>query len=213
MTAEEHDENATAAADAASVAEPAPAEAVGPAATEGGDPAAPADGEEKTEEQAAGEVEHDLEELQDPAVEAAQMRELAQRTQADFENFRKRARQNEQLAGERGVAKLARELIGALDNFDHALAALAERPEGDSIHEVARGFGLIRDELVAGLARCGVDLDRPAEGERFDPQFHEAIAHVPSEEVEAGAILAVHQPGYRLGDVVIRAARVSVAGG
>ncbi|MEI6447096.1 MAG: nucleotide exchange factor GrpE [Actinomycetes bacterium] len=205
MTAEEQDANEAAAAGDASAPEPA--------ATEGSEPAVPADGEEQAEEQAAEEVEQDLEELQDPAVEAAQMRELAQRTQADFENFRKRARQNEQLAGDRGVAKLARELIGALDNFDHALAALAERPEGDPVHEVARGFGLIRDELVAGLARCGVEVDRPAEGDRFDPQFHEAIAHVPSEELEAGAILAVHQPGYRLGDMVIRAARVSVAGG
>jgi molecular chaperone GrpE len=103
MTAEEQDAN-----EAAAAADASAPEAAEPAATEGSEPAVPADGEEQAEEQAAEEVEQDLEELQDPAVEAAQMRELAQRTQADFENFRKRARQNEQLAGDRGVAKLAR---------------------------------------------------------------------------------------------------------
>ena len=163
-------------------------------------------------EQAAEDVEQDLEAMQSPEARADEYLALAQRTQADFDNYRKRARQEVEVAGERGVARLAAELLGALDNFEHALAAVAERPEGDGVAEVARGFGLIRDELVAGLARCGVEADRP-HGERFDPQFHEAIAHVPAEASEAGTVVEVHQPGYRIGSTVIRAARVSVAGG
>ena len=117
-----------------------------------------------------------------------------------------------EVAGERGVARLAGELVASLDNFDHALAALAERGDDEAVAEVARGFSLIRDELVAGLSRCGVESDRP-QGERFDPQFHEAIAHVPAEGAEPGTVVEVHQPGYRIGSTVIRAARVSVAGG
>lgn len=164
------------------------------------------------EEAAAGEVEEDLEAMQSPEAKADEYLALAQRTQADFDNYRKRARQDVESAGERGVARLAGELLGALDNFDHALAAIAERPDSDGLAEVARGFALIRDELVAGLGRCGVESDRP-DGEQFDPQFHEAIAHVPAEGADAGTIVAVHQPGYRIGATVIRAARVSVAGG
>ena len=167
--------------------------------------------EELAEEIAAEEVEQDLDQLQDPAAEAAAMRELAQRTQADFENFRKRARQNEQAAGDRATARLARELIGALDNFEHALAATAQRPDGDAVAEVARGFALIRDELIAGLGRCGVELDSPEPGVAFDPKVHEAIAHVPVEGAEPGTVVEVHQRGYLLGDTVIRAARVTVA--
>jgi molecular chaperone GrpE len=168
--------------------------------------------ESQEESVAAAEVEQDLEQLQDPAVEAQAMRELAQRTQADFENFRKRARQAEQQAGERGIAKLAGELVGALDNFEHALAATAERSDAEQFADVARGFELIRDELVAGFSRVGIEVDRPAEGDKFDPQVHEAIAHVPAPDTEPGTIVGVHQAGYRIGSTVIRPARVAVAG-
>lgn len=164
------------------------------------------------EAEAASEVEEDLEALKSPEAKADEYLELAQRTQADFDNYRRRARQDVEAAGERGVARLAGELLGALDNFDHALAAVDERPDSEGLADVARGFGLIRDELLAGLSRCGVEAERP-DGERFDPQFHEAIAHVPAEGAEPGTIVAVHQPGYRIGSTVIRAARVSVAGG
>lgn len=170
--------------------------------------------EGSAEDDAAEDVERDLEQLQDPAAEAASMRELAQRTQADFENFRKRARQNEAQAGERGMARLAGELLAALDNFELALAAAGSTDQDPATEATVRGFSLIRDELLAGLGRAGIEIDRPAEGERFDPQVHEAIAHVPSADgVEAGSIVAVHQAGYRIGATVIRPARVAVSGG
>jgi molecular chaperone GrpE len=118
------------------------------------------------------------------------------------------------MAAERGAARLAGELVAALDNFELALAASAAASDSDpSAEATVRGFSLIRDELLAGLGRAGVEIDRPTEGEKFDPQVHEAIAHVPAEGAEAGSIVAVHQAGYRLGSTVIRPARVAVAGG
>ena len=222
MTADEHNTEAEAAAEAPEVqesqaAEPAEAAPVDAEETEAQAPVEAAEAEvldAEAEAAAADDVEQDLEALQDPLVEAAAMRDLAQRTQADFENFRKRARQNEAMAAERGAARLAGELVAALDNFELALAASAAASDSDpSAEATVRGFSLIRDELLAGLGRAGVEIDRPTEGEKFDPQVHEAIAHVPAEGAEAGSIVAVHQAGYRLGSTVIRPARVAVAGG
>jgi len=178
------------------------------------EPDARAEASTDAEAEAAEDVERDLEQLQDPAAEAAAMRDLAQRTQADFENFRKRARQNEAQASERGIARLAGELLSALDNFELALAAADAAEQDPATEATVRGFSLIRDELLAGLGRAGIEIDRPAEGDRFDPQIHEAIAHIPAAEgVEPGSIASVHQVGYRIGATVIRPARVAVSGG
>ena len=160
-----------------------------------------ADGDDATE------VEGDLDEL----VAVAQQRDdylaLAQRTQADFENYRKRVARESALAQERGVAKLAKELLPAIDNLDRALdAAATDDPLLD-------GVRLVRSELSAALARLGVESFSPL-GETFDPAVHEAMATVP-QPAEGGAasglVVEVYQPGYRLGESVIRPARVVVA--
>ena len=160
-----------------------------------------ADGDDATE------VEGDLDEL----VAIAQQRDdylaLAQRTQADFENYRKRVARESALAQERGVAKLAKELLPAIDNLDRALdAAATDDPLLD-------GVRLVRAELSAALARLGVESFSPL-GETFDPAVHEAMATVP-QPAEGGAasglVVEVYQPGYRLGESVIRPARVVVA--
>jgi molecular chaperone GrpE len=130
--------------------------------------------------------------------------QLAQRTQADFENYRKRmARENAQ-AAERGAAKLAKELLPALDHLELALKA-AEGHE-----EVIKGFAMVRDELLAALGKSGIQAFSP-EGEPFDPNEHEAMAQQPSEEAESGTVLEVYQQGYRVNGAVLRPARVVVA--
>jgi molecular chaperone GrpE len=159
-------------------------------------------------EAAAEQVEEDLDELTVAHRKASEYLELAQRTQADFENYRKRASRDAAAAEERGVAKLAREIISALDNLDLSLAALAVQGVDESN---VKGFQLIRDELRSGLARAGVTVDNP-KGEAFDPQRHEAIAQVVVEGAEPNSVVEVHQVGYLLGDTVIRAAKVAVAG-
>ncbi len=72
------------------------------------------------------------------------------------------------------------------------------------------GIKLVHDDVIAALARAGIEGFSP-EGEQFDPQMHEAIAQTPVEGAEPGTVVEVYQRGYRLGEVVIRPARVVVA--
>jgi molecular chaperone GrpE len=153
-------------------------------------------------------VERDLEELTAKARKADEYLELAQRTKADFENYRRRAAREAAAAQERGVIKLVRELLPAVDNLDRALAAATTSGNGD---ELASGVKLVHDELIAALSRAGVELFSP-QGERFDPEHHEAVAQRPVEGAQAGTVVEVYQQGCRLGDAVIRPARVVVAG-
>jgi molecular chaperone GrpE len=161
------------------------------------------------------ELERDLEELAAKAEKADEYLGLAQRTKADFENYRKRATREAAAAQERGVAKLAKELLPAVDNLDRALEAAASAspdgtPEDNGTATLVSGIKLVHDDVIAGLARAGIERFSP-EGERFDPQMHEAIAQMPVDGAESGTVVEVYQRGYRLGEVVIRPARVVVA--
>jgi molecular chaperone GrpE len=150
------------------------------------------------------EIEDDLDELVTVAAERDQYLALAQRTQADFENYRRRVARESALAQERGAIKLARELLPALDNLDRALEA------ADKDDPLLQGVRLVREELTAALGRVGIESFSPA-GEIFDPSLHEAMAHQPVDGATSGTVAEVYQPGYRLGDHVIRPARVVVA--
>jgi molecular chaperone GrpE len=155
-------------------------------------------------------LERDLDELAAKAQKADEYLELAQRTKADFENYRKRAAREAAAAQQRGVIKLVRELLPAVDNLDRALeAAIADGSSNSD--ELVSGIKLVHAELIAALGRAGVERFDPA-GERFDPQRHEAVGQQSIEGAEAGTIVEVYQRGYLLGDSVIRPARVLVAG-
>jgi len=136
--------------------------------------------------------------------EAAKYLELAKRTQADFENYRKRMARENAAAADRGAAKLAKELLPALDHLEIALK------EAKGHQDVIKGFALVRDELIAALAKSGIQAFSPA-GEQFDPNEHEAMAQQPSEEAESGTVLEVYQQGFRINGQILRPARVVVA--
>jgi molecular chaperone GrpE len=140
----------------------------------------------------------------DPAADAARYLELAQRTQAEFENFRKRATRDVAVAGERAKASLVRELLPVVDNLERALATA--NPEEDHL---AEGVRLVHVELVNTLERNGIKPFDPA-GEPFDPTVHEAISMREGDN-GAGIVLDVVEKGYKLGDNVIRPARVVVS--
>jgi molecular chaperone GrpE len=161
-------------------------------------------------------VEADVEELAARAGKADEYLELAQRTKADFENYRKRALRDAAAAQDRGVVKLARELLPAVDNLDRALEA-AQAASGDDADPAENGSSplvsgvkLVHADVIAALARVGIERFSP-EGERFDPEYHEAVAQLPVEGVQPGTIVEVYQRGYRLGDSILRPARVVVA--
>ena len=109
--------------------------------------------------------------------------ELAQRTRAEFENYRRRAIKEAATAQERGAAKLALELLPAIDNLDRALAHAGETPNGDATF--VSGIKHVRSDVLAALKRAGIEPYSP-EGEPFDPQFHEAVAQQPFEGFAAG---------------------------
>lgn len=160
------------------------------------------------EERAAEEVEHDLDELLARAGKADEYLALAQRTQADFENFRKRMTRDVGAAEARGVSRLARELLPALDNLGRALAAA--EAEGEAEGHLGTGVRLVQDELLAALRRVGIEPFSPR-GERFDPNEHEAMVQQPVEGAESGTVVDVYQQGFRQGESVLRPARVVVA--
>jgi molecular chaperone GrpE len=151
-----------------------------------------------------GTIEEELDELVKTAAQRDEYLALAQRTQADFENYRKRVARDAALAQERGVAKLAKELLPALDNLDRAIEASADEDP------LLAGVRLVRSELAASLARVGIEAFAPL-GEPFDPNRHEAMAQQPVEGAVSGTVAEVFQDGYRMGDSIIRPARVLVA--
>jgi molecular chaperone GrpE len=166
------------------------------------------DDEDGSDQDHEAELGDDLEELTARAQKADVYLELAQRTKADFENYRKRAAREATAAQERGVVKLTRELLPAVDNLDRALEAAASSSDGS---DLLTGIKLVHAEVLAALARVGVE-PFSAQGEQFDPSCHEAVAQQPVEGAEAGTVAEVYQRGYRLGETVIRPARVLVAG-
>ena len=168
------------------------------------DEASPLAGEPRRADSA--EIEGDLDELVRVAAQRDEYLALAQRTQADFENYRKRVARESALAQERGVAKLVNELLPALDNLHRALAAAAA---DDPLLE---GVRLVRSELSAALARVGVESFAPL-GQKFDPALHEAVEHVPSAEHPADTVVEEVRKGYVLGDETLRPARVKVSAG
>jgi molecular chaperone GrpE len=148
--------------------------------------------------------------LVDAQKEKEEYLELAQRTQADFENFRKRMAAEVQAAGVRGRSQLAQEVVPALDDLERAIEAAGLDPEGDSEDGLAHGVLLVFRSLREGLKRNGIEAVDP-KGEKFDPNRHEALSTVPVEGADPGTVVEVLQKGYRLNEQLIRPARVVVS--
>jgi molecular chaperone GrpE len=155
----------------------------------------------------ADQVERDLDELGETKRERDEYLELAQRTRADFDNYRKRVAKETAEALARGKAELARDLLPVIDNLERALQV----GEDASAHEaLARGVAMVHDELRGRLESAGVEAFDPL-GERFDPQLHEALSTRPEEDTEAGIVVETLEKGYRLNGQVLRPARVVVS--
>jgi len=130
---------------------------------------------------------------------------LAQRLQADFENYRKRALRDQERLVAHAHERLVRELLPIVDDLERALEA-AERHEEAQLVD---GVKLVEKSLRAALVKEGLtEIDTDGQ---FDPHVHEALLTRPGEGAEPGSVLDVVQRGYRLGDKVVRPARVIVA--
>lgn len=150
-----------------------------------------------------------VEELERRLAEAEEKRDEylndLKRLAADFENYRKRAVRDQENLVARAHERLVKELLPVLDDLERALQAAAEHEEA----KLEEGVRLVHRELRDVLVREGL-VEIATDG-RFDPHVHEALLQQPS-EAEEGSVIEVLQKGYRLGDRVLRPARVVVAG-
>jgi len=159
--------------------------------------------EVRTDEEQVEEAEVDqLEVLQ---RERDELLDTLQRVQAEFDNYRKRAARDQQSLVARAHERLVKELLPVLDDLERALEA-AEAHEEAKLEE---GVSLVTRSFADVLRKEG--LEEVETDGKFDPHVHEALLSQPS-EAEEGSIIEVLQKGYRLGDRVIRPARVVIAG-
>jgi molecular chaperone GrpE len=145
-------------------------------------------------------------ELQKLKAEKEELLQTLIRRQADYENFRKRTERERHEAGRRGVERLIEDLVPVLDGFDRALKA----HDDPGYEEYRKGVTLIRKQLWDTLARHGVQRIEAAE-KMFDPNLHQAIERVETEEYPDGMVVGVFQDGYMFHGRVLRPAIVRVA--
>jgi molecular chaperone GrpE len=151
-------------------------------------------------------AEQSLEErLAEAEAKAEEYLATAQHVAADFENYRKRAARDQESLVARAHERLVKALLPILDDLERALEAASAHEEAT----LEEGVSLVHRSLADLLAREGVD--EIATDGAFDPHVHEALLSQPAEDAEPGSVLQVLQKGYRLGDVVVRPARVIVA--
>lgn len=152
------------------------------------------------------------------AQEIAELKDRFLRLAAELENTRRRAEREKADAGRYAIAGFARDLLGVADNFERALRAAGvsgdDIPEGrsDAFKGLVSGIQMTEKELLSVLERHGVQRIAPA-GEKFDPNLHQAVAQVPSADIPSGHVVDVAQPGFTIGERVLRAAMVTVSSG
>jgi len=182
----------------------APAE---PEAQEAGQPAA---GTPQTEEARIAELVETL------AKENAENKDRLLRTLAEMENLRKRTEREVSDMRQYGIASFARDVLAVADNMERALEALdAELREtaNPAIKTLLDGVELTERELMKVLEKHGVKRFEPKKGDKFDPNLHQAMYELPDPSQPAGTVAQVVQPGYMIGERMLRPALVGVAKG
>ena len=168
--------------------------------------------EEKYLEEAPAEVVEEPGEI-DPEQQIAELNEKMLRLAAELENTRRRAERDKSDALRYGVTGFARDMVSVGDNLTRAFNAIEETDrEGlsDNMVNLLEGVGATQRDLMAALQRNGVKPIAP-EGEKFDPNFHEAMYEAPGTGQDSGTIIEVVEIGYMIGDRLLRAAKVGVA--
>lgn len=175
--------------------------------------------DEKTEAEAAEVVEETADDAETPEVEAtplekaeaeaAEMKSRWLRSVADMENYRKRIGREKQDIIRSAAANVVESLLPVLDNMKLGLQAAENHPEAK---DVTIGFKMVDDQLKRSLNEQGLEELIP-DGEKFDPNLHECIAHQPSDDVEEDKVIQTVRAGYRLNERLIRAANVIVSSG
>jgi molecular chaperone GrpE len=145
----------------------------------------------------------------DHAAEAEKFRDLAMRTAADFDNYRKRAAREKEDAIRFANSSLLEELLPVIDNFELGLEAAQSAPNADAI---LQGLGMVRRQFRDFLAASGME-EVVTDGVEFDPNVMEAVGHEPDATVPEGRVLRQTRRGYKLRDRLLRPASVFVSKG
>jgi len=145
----------------------------------------------------------------DHAAEAEKFRDLAMRTAADFDNYRKRAARDKEDAIRFANSSLLEELLPVIDNFELGLEAAQSAPNAEAI---LQGLGMVRRQFRDFLAAAGVE-EVVTDGAEFDPKLMEAVGHEPAANVPEGHVLRQTRRGYKLRDRLLRPASVFVSKG
>ena len=147
-------------------------------------------------------------------TELATLKDQALRAMAEADNVKKRAEREVQAAKVYGVEKFAQDVLSVSDNLARALMTIDDKARGslgDNAKNLLDGLELTEKNLMAVLARHGITAV-PGKGSKFDPNVHQAVAQVPSDE-DKGFVAEVMQTGFKLGDRTLRAAMVAVSTG
>ncbi len=157
----------------------------------------------------------EIDELSRLRIEAADMRDRALRTMADMENLRRRTEREVADAKQYAVANFARDMLSVSDNLQRALSAISEdaRANADpALKSLLEGVEMTERDMLNLLDKYGVKRIDP-KGEKFDPNFHQAMFEVPNPDAAHGSVIEVVQSGYLIGERVLRPALVGVAKG
>ena len=137
--------------------------------------------------------------------EITELKDSRLRAVADLQNTARRGVENEARARTQGIMGVARGVVPVLDQFELALAQ-----KGLTAEQAAEGLKLLQSELWKSLARVGVEMIEPNLGDAFEPGKHEAVLQQAVEGIAAGAVSMKLQNGYRIGDTVLRPAKVAI---
>ncbi|RZN68552.1 MAG: nucleotide exchange factor GrpE [Candidatus Methanolliviera hydrocarbonicum] len=146
--------------------------------------------------------------IEELTKELSKKEELYLRTLADFDNYRKRVERDKECVNAERERAILLELLEAIDNFERALSSeSSESSDGENIED---GVQLIYNQLLRILERHGV-TPYESVGEKFNPELHEAILAISTNKYPSGTITAEMQKGYKIGDEVLRVAKVQVS--
>src|SRR6266550_2700991 len=149
------------------------------------------------------------------AKEAAELKDRLLRTLAEMENLRRRTEREIADARVYGVTNFARDILAVADNMERAMKALDDeiREKADAgVKALLDGVELTERELIKVMEKHGVRKIEP-QGQKFDPNLHQAMLEIPDASVPAGTVVQIMQPGYTIGERVLRPALVGVSKG
>ncbi|HCI48321.1 MAG: nucleotide exchange factor GrpE [Alphaproteobacteria bacterium RIFCSPLOWO2_01_FULL_45_8] len=167
---------------------------------------------EKNMNQEAEEVTEEISaESTDTAEEVIRLKDQLLRTMAELENTRKRAEREKDDVRKYAISGFCKDFLIVLDTLDRALESVPEaEKQSDLLKNLCEGIGLTQNEASKAFAKHEVKKLNP-KGEKFDPNFHQAVVEVPTDAYEPGHVVDVLQVGYVIGDRLLRPAMVTVS--